>query len=65
MHHICLSQLCEARKGMGGASPEGPWRIAPPSEHSRHETGQLVRNLPSSLLRRCLTMLDKHLSKTR
>ena len=65
MQHVCLSQLCGTSKGMAGASPEGPWTQAPPSEYSMHETGQLGRILPSSLLCRCLTMLDRHLSKTR
>ena len=61
---VCRSYVEQAAVWMG-ASPAGPWTIAPPSEYSTHETGQLVRNLPSSLLRRCSTMLDKHLSKTR
>ena len=65
MHHVCLSQRCGARMDMDGASPEGPWTQALPAEYSMHETGQLVRVLPSSLLCKCSTMLDKHLSKTR
>ena len=46
-------------------SPDGPWRVAPVSEYSTRDTGQLVLMRPSRPFCRCFTIVDKLLSRMR